>query len=337
MGRVSEEMEERHVLCFSCFLLMAILCGLLVQPIQAEPVDSVNVEAEHQAATQTKMEPKEITIYIRGGYKAVTAALLDAVDEGTPVTGIADFDSLSSTYGLMRIYRKGRGASGFYGHRFRLTFPPVADVAAITGAYWTLPYINSVEPEPEMTPILKKAKKKREKEADTRIGKKLANGVLGGVVGGLGGAVIAVGTWSPIEAEPGTDPSAANALGFLRSALFGFWGGNIVGTAVGVSRVDPQDNFLVTLAGSALLGAGVPYAVAFMFADVNNETASGIFGAISGLSVLFGPIVGATIASERWRKPLLAKLHLKPEARRVSVGLVPNLKGGLSAVATLRF
>ena len=161
-------------------------------------------------------------------------------------------------------------------------------------------------------------------KADTRIGKKLAVGVLGGVGGGLVGAALMV------SADRGD-------FGVALPALLGFWGGNLVGTAVGVSWIDSQDNFLITLAGSALLGAGVPYGVIFMFADVNNETAYGIFGAISVLSAFLGPIVGATIASERWRKPLSAKLHLKPEARRVSVGLVPNPKGGLSAIATLRF
>ena len=56
------------------------------------------------------------------------------------------------------------------------------------------------------------------------------------------------------------------------------------------------------------------------------------------LGAFLGPVVGATIASEVWRKPFSAKLHLKPdEARPFSVGLVPDLKGGLSAVATLRF
>ena len=161
-------------------------------------------------------------------------------------------------------------------------------------------------------------------KADTRIGKKLAAGVLGGVGGGLVGAALMVSA---------DDGDFGNEI----PALLGFWGGNLVGTAVGVSSVDVQDNFLITLAGSVLLGAGVPYGVIFMFADVNNKTASGIFGAISVLSAFLGPTVGATIASERWRKPLSAKLHLKPEARRVSVGLVPDPKGGISAIARLRF
>ena len=50
----------------------------------------------------------------------------------------------------------------------------------------------------------------------------------------------------------------------------------------------------------------------------------------SGFLVAYvGPIIGSLYASELWRKP--------PQDRRVSVGIVPNPKGGLSAVATLRF
>ena len=129
------------------FLILA-LCGLLVQPAEAEPGDSLALEDEHQAATPHKTEPKEITIYILGEHKAVVLALLEAVDEETTITGIADFDALSATYGLIGIYRKGRSSSGFYGHRFRLTFPPDADVPAIAGAYWNLSYVQSIEPEP---------------------------------------------------------------------------------------------------------------------------------------------------------------------------------------------
>ena len=122
-------------------------------------------------------------------------------------------------------------------------------------------------------------------------------------------------------------PKGDDGIGGAVTVMVGIWGGNLVGTAVGVSLIDPQDNFLITLAGSALLGAGVPYAIAVIGGDEN----------VLILSGLLGPIVGATIASERWRKPLAAKRPLQPEARRVSVGLVPDPKGGLSAVATLRF
>ena len=280
-----------------------------------------NVDAE-QAVNHKKTEPKEITIYISGEHKAVVAALLDAIDQETTKTGVADFDALSATYGLIGMSSKSEQSSDFYGYYFRLTLPLATDIASVAEAYENLSYIRFVETEPAVTPILKEGKK--EGEGDTRIGKKLAAGVLGGLGGGLVGAALMVSA---------DDDDFGNEI----PALFGFWGGNLVGTAIGVSAVDPQDNFLITLAGSALLGAGVPPAVAFMFADVNNETASGIFGAISVLSAFLGPIVGATIASERWRKPLSAKHHLKLEARWVSVGLVPNPQRGLSAVTTLRF
>ena len=93
-----------------------------------------------------------------------------------------------------------------------------------------------------------------------------------------------------------------------------------------------QDDFFITLAGS-VLGLGVPVGAI----DVISTKTGWKLDTLAGVSAFLGPIIGATIASERWRKPLSAKRHLKPEARRVSVGLVPDLKGGLSAIATLRF
>ena len=87
-------------------------------------------------------ERQEITIRISAEHTAMVAALLAAVDAGTPVTGIAELDSLATTYGLIGIYRKGR-MSPFYGYQFRLTFPPGSDVVAIAGAYRNVPYIQS--------------------------------------------------------------------------------------------------------------------------------------------------------------------------------------------------
>ena len=311
MGRISEETEERHVPCFFYFLLVVALCGLLVQPAQAEPVDSVRVEGEHQAAKQKKTEIKEITIYISGEHKEVVATLLDAIDQETTMTGVADFDSLSATYSLIGISSKSGQSSDFYGYYFRLTLPPATDIASVAGAYENLSYVRFVETEPAVTSILKEAKKKKEDEAGIRLVKKLTAGGLGGVGGAFLGAVIAEGQHQAIEGDDG--------IGGAIATMVGIWGGNLVGTVVGVSAVDPQDYFLITLAGSVLLGAGVPVAIAA-------ESGSDNLIILSGL---LDPIVGAMITSELSRKP--------PQARRVSVGLVPNLKGGLSAVATLRF
>ena len=306
---------------FFHLLPVAALYGLLVQPSQAEPV--VRVEGEHQAVTQKKMESKEITIYIRGEYKTEVSALLDAVDEETPVTGIADFDSLSSTYSLIGIYRKGSRSSGFYGHRFRLTFPPGADVASIAGAYWNLSYVKSVEPKPPRQEPDKRIFKAAEVDS-FRIGNKLMAGLGGGIAGAFIGAVTMADLYQP---KGGND-----TFGRLGAAMNGLEVGYIVGTATGVSWVDAQDNFFITLAGS-VLGLGVPVGAI----DIISAKTGWELETLAGVSAFLGPIIGATIASERGRKPLSAKLHLKPEAPLVSVGLVPDPKGGLSAVATLRF
>ena len=105
------------------------------------------------AEAEAETEPAEITIHIRGEHKEVVSALLEAADEGTPVTGIAELDSLAATYGLIGIYRTNRRSSGFYGYRFRLTFPPGADVDTMAKAYWNLPYIQSVAGEAEKPPV----------------------------------------------------------------------------------------------------------------------------------------------------------------------------------------
>ena len=262
-----------------------------------------------------KTEPTEITIYISGQHKAMVAALLDAVDEGTPVTGIADFDSLSSTYGLMGIYRKGRRSSGFYGHRFRLTFPPGEEVAAIAGAYWNLPYVQSVEPDDL-------EKSREDTGSGKRITRKLISGALvGSVVGGTG-AIAGLGLGLVIEGCPDDCREGACDLcgiGAALTALFGGTVGYLVGTTIGVSGFDLHDQFIASLGGSVVgLIGGI-----------------GLTSASPGVlwpSLLVGPVVGATLASELWRKP-----PQDSHNSRVSVGLGPAPNGGLSAVAQLRF
>ncbi len=230
MRRVREETEKRHVSWFFYFSLVTTMCGLPIQRVQAESVDSLAMQ--HQAATQTKTEPPGQ----RPDERIVKAAEVDSF----------------------------------------------------------------------------------------RVGNKLMAGLGGGIVGAFLGAFIMADLY---QAKDGDD-----ILGGLGAFTKGLEGGYVVGTATGVSWVDMQDDFFITLAGS-VLGLGVPVGAI----DVISTKTGWKLDTLAGVSAFLGPIVGATIASERWRKPLSAKRHLKPEARRVSVGLVPDLKGGLSAIATLRF
>ncbi len=298
--------------------LMLVALTLFVALMAADA--DAETAAERLAVTQQKTEPAEITIYIRGGHKAVAAALLDAVDEGTPVTGIADFDSLSATYGLIGIYRKGRRYSGFYGYRFRLTFPPDADVAAIDGAFWNLPYVQSVEPSSEA-----RARKLVHMGSGKRVATKLASGALAGLgIGSVMGLGVSLAISSTCE-DSGYDNNEGPFCGYyssccgFKSAVYGILAGLIsypAGTAVGVSRVDPHDRFIASLGGSVVGLLGGIWLTA---------ASKGTLWP----SLFVGPVAMATAWSERSRKP--------PESRRVSFGLSPTLNGGLSAVATLRF
>ena len=170
--------------------------------------------------------------------------------------------------------------------------------------------------------MVKRYYTKADNRDSLRIVKKLAAGVLGGVAGGLTGAAIArsMERRSRSEPEPGTDPSSGYALGTLIANIKGFCIGGMFGAVIGVSLVDRQDNFRITL-GHSLAGS-----VVGLLGGI------GLTAASKGTlwpSLFVGPAAMATAWSERWRKP--------PESRRVSVGLVPNPKGGLSAIATLRF
>ena len=174
----------------------------------------------------------------------------------------------------------------------------------------------------QMEAMVKRYYTKADNRDSLRIGKKIAAGVLGGVAGGLAGAAIArnMERRSRSEPEAGTDPSSGYALGTLIANIKGFCIGSMFGAVIGVSLVDRQDNFRITLGHS--LAGGV----------VGLLGGIGLTAASKGTlwpSLFVGPAAMATAWSERSRKP--------PQARRVSFGLAPNPKGGLSAAATLRF
>ena len=140
-----------------------------------------------------------------------------------------------------------------------------------------------------------------------RIVSKLFFGaVSGGISAYLGGAI------------GGRFESCEEDCGFYEAAMTGAAIGYTAGTAYGVSRIDPHDQFVPSLLGSLLgFGGGI-----WLTANSGDEL-------WLWPSIFVGPVAFATVMSELSRKP--------PEARRFSVDLVPNPKKGLSAVATLHF
>ena len=271
-------------------------------------------------------EPAEITIYLRGEHKGVVAALLEAVDEGTPVTGIAELDSLAATYGLIGIYRTGRISPFYYGYRFRLTFPPGADVAAMAGAYGNASYIQSVEPEPlsearaqklvPPTPTLGNSLNTR---AITRIPKKVGVGALTTV----GTALIAYGTLKPNENENDFgDPPGLEGAASL-------WWGLLVGYPVGVYLADPvESSFWMACVGH---GLGV-------LLVSERDLGSLEWGIFLGAPLIASEL--SRLLPKRYRNPNPFKWlfgKFRRPSPRVSFGLVPTPLRGLSAVAKLRF
>ena len=138
-----------------------------------------------------------------------------------------------------------------------------------------------------------------------RVVGKLLAGAIAGMISGVPGAIVGFSIHDC--------PQDAWGCGF--DGLFLGGGiGIILGTSCGVSWGDSHDQFLMALAGS-LGGFGLGTAMTMLEEEF-------------WPSLLIGPVVLATITSEASRSP---------EAGRFSVGLVPNPKKGLSAVATLHF
>ena len=265
-----------------------------------------------------RFEIQEITIHISGEHKAVISALLAAVDEGTTRTGVAELDSLADAYGLMGIYymgihykgsrspvgihrnRKGSRSSGFYRYRFRLTFPPGAEVDTMAEAYLNLSYIQSVEKE-----------RHRPFDIEDR-GLRLLAKVAAGTASGVALTAVAVGVQAARYQAPYVPASGHEGIAFL---IYGALFGGTVGFPIGVSAVDPHDSLVATLMGGVMVG-GVGYAL------VGAGRGSWV-SVIGGAVALCGPFIGSLYASEKSRQ--------LPQDRRGSFGFAPAPNGGLSA------
>ncbi len=152
---------------------------------------------------------------------------------------------------------------------------------------------------------------------DIGTGKRITNKLVAGTfVGGVGAVVGGIVGYSSGIGDCSDDPDDLCGLDALVTGLFVGSIGYMVGAAIGVSRSDSRDRFISSLGGSV---------VGFIGSIGLTIVSKGVLWP----SLFIGPPAMATYWSEKSRKP--------PAARRVSVDLLPNPKGGLSAVATLRF
>ena len=154
---------------------------------------------------------------------------------------------------------------------------------------------------------------------DRRIAAKLGLGLLGGAAGGAGGFGIGLflGVTTGIGCTEEDDDREFGGLCVFVPAIYGGLPiGYAVGVAAGVSVLDPHDSFKYSLIGSTVgLGASIGLLSISKY---------------GGTLIFVAPAVLATALSEWSRDP--------PESRRrLTVSLVPNDSGNLSAVATLRF
>ena len=152
------------------------------------------------------------------------------------------------------------------------------------------------------------------KKNDMGVGKRIVSKLFFGAALGGVSAFSGVGIGIAIESCPerGVPDDWCGVGGALWGGTFGL----IAGTAYGVSRIDPHDQFFPSLLGSLLgFGGGI-----WLTANSDGELWPSLF---------VGPVILSTLMSELSRKP--------PKARRLSVDLVPNSNGDLSAVATMRF
>ena len=167
------------------------------------------------------------------------------------------------------------------------------------------------------------------REAGHRISNKLGVGLLSGIGGAAGGFFMGLSLGYSGVGCTESDYDSENTFGGLCvmvPAIYGLPTGYVLGTAIGVSKMDPYDSFGYSLAGSLTgLGAAIGLVVYGPEPIIEN-----FFVRYLVIGAFFMGSPGLATAFSEWsRKP--------PESGRISFGLMPNTKGRWSAVATLRF
>ena len=152
-----------------------------------------------------------------------------------------------------------------------------------------------------------------ESRGNMSTGKRVALKLIAGTLGGVMGAVIG--------ASSGDGGQEIN----FGPALYGYLAGIAIGVpVVEVSGVDPRDRSILSLIASIGVSLGGSVVGVIGGGGLTLASQDALWP-----SILVGPVVGATLASERWSK--------SSAARRFSLGLAPNPRGSWSAIVTLYF
>ena len=142
-----------------------------------------------------------------------------------------------------------------------------------------------------------------------RVAVKLVTGAYTGLMGGI---------IASSNCEDGQD------LRCVGPALSGYLTGVAIGVSVidlrGFDSPDPTILSVISTLGVSLGGTALGIIGAAWLTEVDPNAFP---------SLVIAPVVGATLASEWWRK--------FSSARRFSIGLAPNPRGSLSAAVTMRF
>ena len=150
--------------------------------------------------------------------------------------------------------------------------------------------------------------------APIRIAGKLIYGALGGILGSAGGAILIGSIGMGFTENNCNRPGMRGGICIEGETALGLSLGYLLGVSM-ASLADPYDRHIYSLAGSAT-GCGAGVVMTMLDEDF-------------WPSLLLGPLVGATMMSERSRRP--------PDAPGFSVGLAPRRNGSVTAVTTYRF
>ena len=180
--------------------------------------------------------------------------------------------------------------------------------------------IQPAQAEPEDSLVIKESSPLFDiADKDLRIFAKAGAGIItsAATTAALAGVIL----WmESLDDESSDRDDIGTGVGILVVSFFT----HMFGSPIGVTLVDPHDSPNETLRWAQIGGWGGLGVGALMVGIPEPLNWIGGFAAVA-----LGPVVGSIYGSEKSRKP--------PESRRVSFGLAPNPKGGLSAIATMRF